>query len=657
MKLPPRVLRASLIALTALMLNSPLPAETYVVDGARGNDDNDGISAPFATIARGTREVGPGDTLRIVPMDEPYRESLVLRRHGLRGAPIVIEGGGAILTGADPAPADGWTQADGVWRVPLESHRRMMVFGEERHFLRGTSSTELDTEQWFWEDDTFFFRPAEGKTPADYDLRLSIDRSSGVVTTGAGFIIVRDLTCINFWNDGFNLHGGTGPIWFENIVGNWNGDEGFSAHENTEAYVHGGEFSHNYWHGINDIQFSRTHFVDVVCRDNRSKGVRFNGGIHSLIDCEISGSPVNVELMEASRSPLPGARQHPLAVSFTNLRNVIVRSEADEIGVLIRNNAQAAIEHCLLIGGAPVVQVEEGGRAHLINSVVSAGTEHEVITDGEYFADHNLYHPGRFLLAGVLFGPEEFEAMRAAREHDENSLIAEPVLHADGLHLSPASPGYRGADSGYYGGFAIGPENRREAVSGGAAGVPIAEGVVEELPDGGRRIAYDFEAQNPWSRVFPEPERNAAGIAVGGASELSDEQARSGERSARLHVTAPDGEPARYNIKLFSVNLPFDRPIRRISYWLFGDGSGRRALTRIRDRTGESFYDAPFSVDWEGWREVTWDVSERPPARIGGGDGNLQQDGPTMELVVEISLAAGEQMTLFFDDLEVELEP
>ncbi|MFW6157187.1 MAG: hypothetical protein ACOC7J_07690, partial [Armatimonadota bacterium] len=650
--------RAALTALLLLLLALPLCAETYTVDGRRGDDGNDGIAAPFATIARGVNAVGPGDTLKIIPMDEPYRESLRLTRHGLRGAPIVIEGGGATLTGADPAPTDGWTEQDGIWQVPLKAHERMMVFGDERHFIRGAGPTNLQPEQWRWEDGTLYFRPEEGKTPTDYDLRLAVDGASGVITTGAGLIIVRDLTCVNFWNDGFNLHGGTGPMWFENIVGNWNGDEGFSAHENAECYVRGGEFNNNYWHGINDIIFSRTHYVDVVCRDNRSKGVRFNGGVHSLTDCEVSGSPINVELLPYPRAPFPQAQQHPLASAFLNLRNTVVRTAGDEVGVSVGPDTDAVIEHCLLDGGAPVIDVQVDGRAFVANSVLMGGAEKEIIAAGEYVADHNLYHPGRFTIGGTEYGPDAFADYRSATGNDENSLIGEPILADDGMHLAADSPGYRGADSGAYGGHAMGPQDRgRAATSTGVSGVSIVEGESEETAGGGKRFVYDFEQENPWSRVYPVPEQSEGGIAVEGTSELSDEQAHSGARSTKLHVVTPNGEPDSYNIKLFSQYLPFEQPVRAWSFWLYGDGSGRGARPRVRDANGESFYGTPFRIDWEGWRQVTWDLSRTPPTRVAGGNDNKHQDGPTMELVLEIDQDAGSEMTLFCDDLVVELAP
>jgi hypothetical protein len=648
----------TLIATLTLAVALPICAEVYVVDGATGDDANDGIAAPFKTIARGANAVGPGDTLRIVPMDEPYREGLRMDRHGLRGAPIIIEGGGAVLTGADPVPGEGWTEQDGIWQVPLAAHDRMMLFGSERLFIKGAGPTTLEPEQWRWAEGTLYFRPAEGKTPADYELLASIDRAAGFSTNGAGLIIVRDLTCINFWNDGYNLHGGSGPLWFENIVGNYNGDEGFSAHENAECYVRGGEFNYNYWHGINDIIFSRTHFVDVTCIGNLSKGARFNGGMHSLTDCEISGSPINVELLRYSQTPFPQAEQHPLAVSFTNLRNTIVRSEADEVGVYVGPNSEAVIEHCMLLGGEPVINVQPEGKAFLMNSVVSGGGTQEVISAGAFIADHNVYYPGRLRIDGTEYAPDAFAAYSAATGNDANSVIADPVLNEGGTALAADTPGFRGAESGSYGGFAVGPEDRSRAVpGGGATGVGIVEGTAEELEGEARRVTYDFETENPWSRIYPEPEASAGGVAVAGSSELAPGQVHSGQNAARVTVTTPAAPPAGYNIKLFSQNLPLDREIRRISFWLYGDGSGRSMGLRIRDGSHENFYAPRFTADWEGWQEVTWDLDAEPPTMIAGGNQSLRQDGPTFELVLEIQQTAGEEMTLFIDDLVLELAP
>ncbi|MCD6361332.1 MAG: right-handed parallel beta-helix repeat-containing protein [Armatimonadetes bacterium] len=642
----------TLALILALAMVSPASAETYVVDGVKGDDANDGVNAPFRTLARGAAVLRAGDTLSIVPMDEPYRESLRMSHHGTSQAPIIIEGNGAVLSGSDPAPKQGWSEAGGIYSIPVPgSTDRSWLFAPDRHFHKGASPTSLQPEQFRYADGKLYFRPAEGRTPADYDLLLGV-RSSGVAFTGAGQIIVRNLTCMNFWNDGFNVHGGSGPCWFENIKGLWNGDEGFSCHENSECYVRGGEFSHNYWHGICDIQLSRTHFTNCVIRDNVSKGVYFLGGAHSLTDCEISGSPIAVLLSPTTDKSYPRLDKHPLAISFTNFRNCVIEAAPDAINVQIQAQARGVFEHCVIKGGRAAVLVEAGGLGLVANSIVFDGADAEVSAEGEYYGDYNIYHPGRLTVAGTTYGPDFFADYKQATGNDAHSFVEEPKFVAGTWFTSKASHGFGASHARHFGGPDIGLDPREHRP---AEGADVAPAVAVALVGGGAKFTCDFETSNPWSRIYPEPVKNQAGVAVDGSAKLSDEQAHGGGKSVKLTVTAPAGQPGRYTIKFFSVKLPFDRPVVRWSFWMYGDGSGRRALLRVRDSSGECFYDKPFAVDWTGWRHIEWDLIQRPPATISAGDGNHRQNGPPMELVAEINMKAGETMTLYFDDLEVEL--
>ena len=131
--------RAFVTAL-ALAMVSLACAATYVVDGATGDDVNDGIDAPFKTIARGMQAVAPGDTLRIVPMDHPYPETMSVRTSGTAEAPITIDGGGATLSGADLQPKTGWEQQGDV-------------FGSEPHTISGVmvftiATTATESSSW-----------------------------------------------------------------------------------------------------------------------------------------------------------------------------------------------------------------------------------------------------------------------------------------------------------------------------------------------------------------------------------------------------------------------------------------------------------------------------------------------------------------------------
>jgi len=178
----------------------------------------------------------------------------------------------------------------------------------------------------------------------------------------------------------------------------------------------------------------------------------------------------------------------------------------------------------------------------------------------------------------------------------------------------------------------------------------------DDARDPGASMTYDFENVNPWSRVYPQPVKSEAGEGVVGTSELSDEQAHSGKRSAKLHVVFPPSQRNRWLIKLFSLKMDYTKPVRVLRFWLCADGTGTGCVPRIRDRSGECFYGPAVSLDWTGWRQIEWDLNETPPVSIANGDGNRTQDIPPVELVLELTPkmeADGSEFTIFLDDLEV----
>lgn len=627
------------LSLLALLLALSANAAIYRVDNVRGNDAADGLQAPLQTLARALPLLKPGDTLLLTANSEPYRESIPLLTHGTATAPIIIDGGGATITGADTAPQDGWANHEGIYSHPQATEVKFL-FGPGVCYEQGKSPTQLQPLEWFWKAGELFFRPAADKTPSAYDLQMSV-RVSGVLTMGAGQIIVRNLTAMHFWNDGFNLHNGSGPLWFENIRGLWNGDEGFSAHENCECYVRGGEFSHNYWHGVADVGLARTYYQNVVCRDNRSKGLFLIGGMHTLTDCEVSGSPAQIVLSPSDLREFPRLEQHPLRVSLTHLRSVRVQSAEGQTGVIVMGQATAILEHCLLQGGKIGLQVEAAGRAHVCNSILQDATDCQVLARGDYAADYNLYFPARLTIGQTTYAPEQFATYQQATGNDAKSLIVAPQF-IPGTNVSSLLGPAAGAAYYWdgYGGPDLGLELRGPRPT-------------ENLP---ARLSYDFEDRNPWSRVYPEPVKNEAGTAVTFATELTTEQAHAGQRSGKFALTVPPGLPAAYNLKLFSEKLPFARPVKVVSLWLYGDGSGRTYCLRLRDAGGESFYRAPGHIDWSGWRQIVWNLLQEPPRNLGRGDGNQQQDVPPLEVVLDVGAKAGESVVLYVDDLEVQLQ-
>ena len=112
-----------LIDLLAAVPCVPAGAADFHVDLEAGDDARDGLAAtvesatrgPVRTIQRVVRAAGPGDTVHLAAGREPYRESLLLsgpsnwmHPGGKPGRPLVIDGHGAMLTGAESCPPAGW---------------------------------------------------------------------------------------------------------------------------------------------------------------------------------------------------------------------------------------------------------------------------------------------------------------------------------------------------------------------------------------------------------------------------------------------------------------------------------------------------------------------------------------------------------------------
>ncbi len=126
---------------TALLLASRLAmGADYFVCQDQGCDTNAGtIAAPFRTILHAVKQAGAGDTVNLVPGERPWRESVALNTHptwyhpgGEPGNPLVIDGHGSWITGADPCPPDAWNEEDdGVWTHRGMNYSAFMVIEGE----------------------------------------------------------------------------------------------------------------------------------------------------------------------------------------------------------------------------------------------------------------------------------------------------------------------------------------------------------------------------------------------------------------------------------------------------------------------------------------------------------------------------------------------
>ena len=202
--------------------------DTYYVDGAKGDDANDGSKdKPFKTVARGARAAMPGDLLHICA--GVYRESLRLRE-GTSDKPITAEGEpGTVVSGFDPV--SGWEKGEGgQWIIkgwtgnysgPMDAKEDdarkepgniLFVDGTPMDFVM--TKTELAPGTWTIDPilhgegaKTITLCPLPGVDPTKVPAELSDCRKSALLST-TKFNQVRG---IHFTGSGVGAGGGVQP--------------------------------------------------------------------------------------------------------------------------------------------------------------------------------------------------------------------------------------------------------------------------------------------------------------------------------------------------------------------------------------------------------------------------------------------------------------
>ena len=641
-----------LLALSVVL--SFCQAATLHVNNMDGDDTADGHSAETAykTLARAVPQCKPGDILSLVATGKPYRESIAFRGAGGTPAdPIIVEGNGAVLSGLVLLPTEKWEPRENgafFFPAPTSGARRPFLVIQGKRVDQVGKIGQLGPGLSHWRGAGVIFVPEAGKSIADYEISGTM-LSSGFVLSGGGYITVRNLVCEYFSNDGFNIHGSCQGLIFENITGRWNGDDGFSVHEDVGAVVRGGHFHHNNY-GIQDVSLSRSMFYGVLVENNRVHGVDLIGGVRSLVDSVVRGN-ARCQVRISSGAPCFGlAKDDPLSEGTVYLRNVLILGGT--VGLLVEGGGQASALHCTISGSALGVSVGATGNLHFHCGAVVGCSEGEVVNrGGRLVTGANVFHPGRFQHDDIQYAPEEFAAFREALGTDSGSVISSPSFDGPGSFVLSAPRLTQGNRQILPGipqlpilPFPLGnPQNE------------LATGDATQVSPGMRGGRYDFEKDNPWGRIYPTPAKGVVHKA-----ELSSEQAVSGTQSVKWSVTfPPDAGRKTWHVKFFSVKFPYARPVRALRAQIYGDGSGASCYLRIRDRTGECFCGPTFKLDWTGWREVGWDLSKTPPRRIFGGDGNKTQDTPTTEIVFEATFPVpldGTPVILYADDLQVDLE-
>ncbi|MBP5637954.1 MAG: hypothetical protein J6X55_00615 [Victivallales bacterium] len=633
----------SLVSAALLFLSLSLSATTYYVNNQTGNDANDGLSdgAPFLTIAKSMAVLQAGDTLIMAP-GKIYYESMMMRQSGTPAKPITIEANGAVLSGRSPIPKDNWKSLDNnLWQNANNSQfgaLRSRVFNDRDEMISvhiTTKPQDLKPGEAVWNKDGIYLRLEDGQKPQDLAL-FGTYRQSGVMFQDHSYITVNNIIVENFSNDGVNAHGYCRGLIFRNLVSRWNGDDGFSIHEDVQACLYGAHLHHNDF-GIQDISISRSSFFGVHSEDNREIGGDFSGGMRSIEDSLFrNNGKGQLRFLKGTGGGVGFPKGTTIDTCRAYLKNVLVTGGA-EFAVRVCGGAAVTASQCTFAGTETGIVVDKNGEMSVSACAVVKTTGKAIVKEGTMRVYSCAFSPATALWDG-------------------QDLSEKALLEALGDKSSTdEQPSFRGR---YRAGTPALPFMKTQKAPGFDSTIDLP--FIPEPPDEMRMAVepvthdYDFESINPLSRFYYE---NAPkGVKVKGSSSLSNEQAISGKQSAKITAEFPASN-APYNcfIKVFSV--PFKdvtTPISKISCKMYAAGQGNGFRLRIRDRDGECFYGPMQKLDWNGWKDVVWDLSNQPPTGVAGGNRNTVQDCPPLEIVIEVYFSVpkeGHSFVLFVDDL------
>lgn len=388
---------ARALALLAIFLawaGSPChgSAVAVYVDNVRGSDDSLGTQdAPVASFDRAVALLKPSGTLVLANTGKPYRGGIkLIAVGGSPEHPLIVEGNGAVLEGIGATQPNDWQdEGGGIISTKWEANLGFFVVADAAEPKWGKSKTDLEPGESFgdYEAHRGYFRLPPEKSIDNCALEIPV-HWNGVMIYDADNIIIRNLHARYFLNDGFNFGGKAENLRFENVEGSHNGDEGFSAHGDAQAYVTDSRFHHND-NGIADTVYSRTGFQRVSIHDNRTMGVWFLGGEHSLVDVKLWSNPTGVVVEPIYPLPLPGHEFHPYRATRVTMRNVEVRD--GDSGLKINGDCAVAAEYCTFSNQPVGIEMTSAeSRLHMMNSIVQS-RELAMKSHGKYFGDYNSW--------------------------------------------------------------------------------------------------------------------------------------------------------------------------------------------------------------------------------------------------------------------------
>ena len=259
-----------LLLAAAVLSGTVLWGKDMYVDYQSGKTGNPGTKeAPYSAVAQALKNVSPGDTIYILPSDQPIRDNIqIINICGTAEAPITIDGMNNIFLGTDPLDPEVWKEiSPGVYKKEMKTGRNwarrfFMTFNghiNRMGRLQKASSggakfkkpEDLAPGEWtIVEKDMVDAKGRQKQYNYDFIVRLpegaksledsgievpNIHKHGGVNLRGkCRHLVLRNIIVKNFFNDGYNIHDDVEDVHFENIAAVDCGDDGISAHESCK---------------------------------------------------------------------------------------------------------------------------------------------------------------------------------------------------------------------------------------------------------------------------------------------------------------------------------------------------------------------------------------------------------------------------------------
>lgn len=290
----------SLFGLAILLAAAPGAFATdFYVDNRIGDDLYDGSSplqvddrsGPVRTIGRALEFVRPRDIVHVANHGTPYVESLAIVGRRFQG--FILEGNGAVVSGAKVVPFDAWQMLkNGVWRfTPRRKAFYQLIY--QGHALPEVACPrdarqppELPEGHWGAWHGSIYYRvlsgPAAPNPQSDQPLEFAAEEV-GITLFDVEDVIIRNLEFRHFRLDGVNAHDRCRNVVLDHVRLIENGRAGLAVGGSSLVGIKDSEILGNRVTQVLNAEVAQTEILD--CKLGPAPGGLFQRkGGHVLID-------------------------------------------------------------------------------------------------------------------------------------------------------------------------------------------------------------------------------------------------------------------------------------------------------------------------------------------------------------------------------------